>query len=259
MGIPGALTQDPINNRPIAGITVFNENSIDLDKYNFDQLVKIFVHELTHALFFAPVLFINYYPKYGGKVFFFEDEQGTPMIRGPNILKKVREHFACPSVEGGTRRFRNNRSSAGKPGAPGFQGDALRKSGLRFGSDDFGNHGQPEAEQNDPGSRQGLEMVLLQPGRRRVLPLGPRQGLCDFRLGLPERRRFRAVRHTGHQKLQRQPRLHDRVREQHFQPLVPHCPVPSQLQNTPDVLARAVFVRRRLGLPALLEGTRGNL
>ena len=72
-----------------------------MDSDNYNQWISTMVHEIMHALFFDPNLFRDHYPGYNGLSFFFVDTDNVSKVRGRNILREIRSHFACPSVTAG--------------------------------------------------------------------------------------------------------------------------------------------------------------
>lgn len=55
-----------------------------------------------HAIFFHPWLFENRFPSHNGESFMFKDPSDNfYKLRGPNILKTIRDHFNCSTVVGG--------------------------------------------------------------------------------------------------------------------------------------------------------------
>ena len=66
-----------------------------------ENAVRIGIHEMTHAFYFDPQLFFNYFPEYNGKKYLFTDGKGINKIQGPEILKQIRSHFGCSVADGG--------------------------------------------------------------------------------------------------------------------------------------------------------------
>lgn len=60
---------------------------------------------MMHALFFDRILFLNYFPKYKNLKYIFKDTDGIFKLRGPAILKQVRNHFKCSKAKGGNFYF----------------------------------------------------------------------------------------------------------------------------------------------------------
>ena len=54
-----------------------------------------------HALFFAPDLFDDFPNNNKGETFTFKNSENIPHIRGDNIMKQVKEHYGCDTVESG--------------------------------------------------------------------------------------------------------------------------------------------------------------
>lgn len=66
-----------------------------------ESLIKIFVHEMSHAFYFISNIFVSRFPEYNGKPYFFLDNDGVAKIQGPSILQQIRSHFECASIDGG--------------------------------------------------------------------------------------------------------------------------------------------------------------
>jgi hypothetical protein len=87
--------------RPLVGFAVFDEAHINYSADYFQEHVSTFVHEVFHGLFFNPILFQNFPLNSAGETFLFQDSNGIWKLRGDNVLKAAREHFNCPSIDGG--------------------------------------------------------------------------------------------------------------------------------------------------------------
>jgi hypothetical protein len=99
--------QDSTNGRPLVGFTVINERQIDYTKKNYKKDIKTLVHEIFHALFFNPKLFLNNFPMHDGNPFYFNDG-GIQKIQGESLLSVIRSHFNCPTANGGKKTFLKN-------------------------------------------------------------------------------------------------------------------------------------------------------
>lgn len=79
---------------------MLNAATLDFSEYSYANLVKIFVHELAHALFFLPFHFKNF-PEINGEPFLFTDSNQVLKMRGAAVLGQIRSHFNCPTIDGG--------------------------------------------------------------------------------------------------------------------------------------------------------------
>ena len=82
------------------GYTIFNERYIDYETSHYNNDISLCVHELCHALFFHPFLFENNFPDYNGESFYYEEGK-IKKLRGHNTLAAIRDHFDCPTADGG--------------------------------------------------------------------------------------------------------------------------------------------------------------
>lgn len=99
----GFLTSDDKTHRPLVGIAIFNESLVKFDNGNSQAQVATFVHEVLHALYFHPKLFIHFPRNSDNQSFMFRDDKGIWKLRGDNVLYFLRRHLDCPSADGGTR------------------------------------------------------------------------------------------------------------------------------------------------------------
>ena len=81
---------------------MFNEYYINPAGSHFGGQLATTVHEILHALSFHPALFNIYPNNSSGESYMFQDSKGYYKMRGDNILKEVRDHFGCPTADGGT-------------------------------------------------------------------------------------------------------------------------------------------------------------
>lgn len=86
----------------MVGIARFNTKYSNYQRGEFRSHVATFAHEVMHAIFFHPTLFRYYFPDSNGQSFLFQDSNGFYKIRGQHILQQIRDHFNCPSIDGGT-------------------------------------------------------------------------------------------------------------------------------------------------------------
>lgn len=105
---------------------MFNEAFIEYDNGDYQGQIATFVHEVLHALYFHPTLFRSF-PKNRGRSYLFQDDEGKFKLRGNNTLRFMRQHFSCPSVDGG---ILPNCSALGRWRGHRVCRRSLRKSGV---------------------------------------------------------------------------------------------------------------------------------
>jgi hypothetical protein len=83
---------------------MFNEYYVSYDNGDYKAQISNFVHEVSHALFFEPALFEKFPKNSNGESFLFKDSNGNYKLRGDNILKEIRSHYNCPTIDGGKKQ-----------------------------------------------------------------------------------------------------------------------------------------------------------
>jgi hypothetical protein len=80
---------------------MFNEHYVSYDNGDYKAQISNFVHEVSHALFFEPLLFKKFPNNSSGETFLFQDSNNNWKLRGDNILKEIRNHYNCSTIDGG--------------------------------------------------------------------------------------------------------------------------------------------------------------
>lgn len=107
-GLAGAATycqQDATTGQPIAGLYYFN--GLSHETASDEQILSTTIHEMTHALGFAPSLY-NDYLRSDGSVYDIDEIFKTETMRGhtvlklslPNSLAKAKAGFGCSDLTG---------------------------------------------------------------------------------------------------------------------------------------------------------------
>lgn len=97
--------EDEKTKRPLAGYAMFNEYYVSFDNGDYKAQISNFVHEVLHALYFEPDHFKNFPSNKAGESFLFQDSNKVYKLRGDNILAEIRNHYNCPTIDGGEAAF----------------------------------------------------------------------------------------------------------------------------------------------------------
>mmetsp|Transcript_24870 Transcript_24870/g.41759 ORF Transcript_24870/g.41759 Transcript_24870/m.41759 type:complete len:349 (-) Transcript_24870:34-1080(-) len=110
--------QSDQHDRPIAGVINFNPIYIDPSKLASSRQLATAIHEMTHTLGFSPASFSLFRDSNGNAwpqvvAGFTERSHAVTKIITPTVLAKVREHFACPSLNGAELEDQGGTGTAG--------------------------------------------------------------------------------------------------------------------------------------------------
>lgn len=119
IAMAGPCAYDPATDQPIAGILIMN--LAQMLSSTSEQLVMIFTHELAHAFGFSSSSFKNFRKSNGEKyseseIFTVQSIRGLDdqvFIKTPNVLKRARAAFNCPTLPGLQLENQGGSGSAG--------------------------------------------------------------------------------------------------------------------------------------------------
>ncbi|KAL4495455.1 hypothetical protein ABPG73_022500 [Tetrahymena malaccensis] len=93
------------DNRPVVGFIVYNlkflptQDELSFSNFQYDELIKVTIHEMLHALAFSDKLYKYYVDitpeQYG------TNKDGASFLALPNILSFAQQHFGCNEITQG--------------------------------------------------------------------------------------------------------------------------------------------------------------
>ena len=109
------LKLDSKTSRPLIGRMNINEFTINYTTpASYVKSLNVFIHELFHILFFNISLFDFYPSNSRNQSFKFEPSIDLIALRGDTILREVRNHYNCSTLNEGKLSYLLNYSSFGE-------------------------------------------------------------------------------------------------------------------------------------------------
>ena len=89
---------DPSTSRPVAGQVIFNSRHAHPKTHFFLNSYATLIHEILHGLGFNPSLYTSFTKVSGGYGYF--RENGAYIMIGNELVKQVKRHFDCDTIDG---------------------------------------------------------------------------------------------------------------------------------------------------------------